>query len=615
MCGIVGVFNKTLKPVSESLLVRMNEQITHRGPDDDGYWRGDHVGIAMRRLSIIDLAGGKQPLWNENKQVVTVYNGEIYNYPELREGLVRRGHVLNTHCDTEVIPHLYEEKGDAFVEDLNGMFGIALWDRHRHRLLLIRDRLGIKPLYYTETDTQVLFASELKSLIAAGIKQDVSKRALYHYLTYGYIPAPLTIFENTYKLPPGHLAAVTDNKIEINRYWDVEPAERDVHTEEEWLDQLEALLMDAVRMRLISDVPLGALLSGGVDSSLIVAMMAQCSQKRVKTFTIGFDEESHNETQHARVVAERFGTDHHELIVRPQVADHFEKIVLQYDEPFADSSAIPTYFVSQMAREHVTVALAGDGGDETFAGYNRYVEYFQKRPLYSIPKGVRNATFGLLGRAMPDYFRGKRFCGSMRLDPFTDYTTGHIGISHSTLLSPKFMPTDATLDIMEMSAPYLNATHSSELDALCTHDLKLYLPDDILTKVDRMSMAVSLEVRVPILDHRLVEFGFGLPTHLRLQRKTGKYLLKKLLTRYLPEEHVYRHKSGFSIPLSKWFRGELSEPLRDKLNPAALQEVGLFNPEAVQHMLDIHQAGKQDFAKEIWRVLVAQIWGQQYLVN
>ena len=341
MCGIVGVLDRERKPVSRSLLVRMNEQIVHRGPDDDGYWLDGHIGLAMRRLSIIDLVGGKQPQCSEDGRIVTVYNGEIYNFPELRKGLISRGHVLRTECDTEVIPHLYEEKGDAFVDDLNGMFAIALWDRARQRLLLVRDRLGIKPLYYTQVNGQILFGSELKSLVAAGIDRTVSKEALYHYLTYGYIPAPLTIYEKVFKLLPGHLAIATDGGLEIKRYWDVKPEERDIRTEEEWLEQLDELLLDAVRLRLISDVPLGALLSGGVDSSLIVAMMARCSRNRVKTFTIGFDEASHNEAQHARTVAERFGTDHHELVVRPQVADHFENIVLQYDEPFADSSAIP----------------------------------------------------------------------------------------------------------------------------------------------------------------------------------------------------------------------------------------------------------------------------------
>lgn len=615
MCGIVGVFDLERRPVSESLLVRMNEQIVHRGPDDDGYWLDGHVGLAMRRLSIIDLAGGKQPLCSEDGQIVTMYNGEIYNFLELRKDLISRGHVLRTECDTEVIPHLYEEKGDAFVNDLNGMFAIAVWDRARQRLLLIRDRLGIKPLYYAQVNGQILFGSELKSLVAAGIKRLVSKEALYHYLTYGYVPAPLTIYENVFKLLPGHLAIATDNGLEVRQYWDVTPAEGDIRSEEECIEQLDELLLDAVRRRLISDVPLGALLSGGVDSSLIVAMMARCSRSRVKTFTIGFDEASHNEAQHARTVAELYGTDHHELIVRPKVADHFEKIILQYDEPFADNSAIPTYFVSKMARENVTVALSGDGGDELFAGYDRYIDFFRKRPLYCIPAPIRQYTLGLLGRLLPFGTRGKRFLMSLALDPLTDFVTGRDWFSNRSLISTDLVSTDDYLDTMEIAGPYIKAHYPSELDALCMHDLKLYLPDDILTKVDRMSMAVSLEVRVPLLDYRLVEFAFGLPPRLRLRGKTGKYLLKKLLERYMPAEHVYRSKQGFAVPLGKWFRDELREPLHDLLNTNMIRNVGLFNPKTVQHIVDMHMTGRWDFSGKIWQIFVAQIWGQRFLIN
>jgi asparagine synthase (glutamine-hydrolysing) len=403
--------------------------------------------------------------------------------------------------------------------------------------------------------------------------------------------------------------------LEIKRYWNITPEEGEICTEEEGLEQLEELLLDSVHRRLISDVPLGALLSGGVDSSLIVAMMAQCSHNRVKTFTIGFDEASHNEAQHARAVAERFGTDHHELVVRPHVADHFEKIILQYDEPFADPSAIPTYFVSQLAREHVTVALSGDGGDETFAGYHRYVDFFRKRLLYYIPTSVRRCTFGLLERLLPYGMRGKRFLWSLTLDPMTDYVTGHVGICNRALLSTDLVPGDNDLDTMEIAGTYIKAHYPSELDALCMHDLKLYLPDDILTKVDRMSMAVSLEVRVPLLDHRIVEFAFRLPAPLRLRQRMGKYLLKRLLERYLPVEHVYRYKHGFGVPLDKWFRGDLREPLFDILSPHTIRNVGLFNPDMVQRMIDMHMTGKWDFSKKIWQILVAQIWGQRFMMN
>jgi asparagine synthase (glutamine-hydrolysing) len=341
-------------------------------------------------------------------------------------------------------------------------------------------------------------------------------------------------------------------------------------------------------------------------------MMARCSRSRVKTFTIGFDEASYNEAQHARTVAERYGTDHHELVVRPQVADHFEKIVLQYDEPFADSSAIPTYFLSKMARENVTVALSGDGGDELFAGYDRYVDFFRKRPLYYIPAPIRRCTFGLLGRLLPFGTHGKRFLLSLALDPMTDFVTGRDWFSNFDLISADLISMGNDIDTMDIAGAYINAHYPSELDALCMHDLKLYLPDDILTKVDRMSMAVSLEVRVPLLDYRLVEFAFGLPPRLRLRGRTGKYLLKRLLERYLPAKHVYRSKQGFAVPLGKWFRDELREQLHDMLSPRMIRNVGLFNPKTVQRIVDMHMTGRWDFSGKIWQVLVAQIWGQRF---
>lgn len=608
MCGIVGIHDCERRPVSVEMLRTMNTQLLHRGPDDEGYWIEDDVGLAMRRLAVIDVKGGRQPVSDEQENVIAVFNGEIYNFRQLRSDLSQRGHRFRTQADTEVIPHLYEEMGESFVNELDGMFAIALWDRVRRRLLLVRDRLGIKPLFYTEKDGRILFASELKALVAVDLDCQICKEAIYHYLTYGYIPAPLTVYQGIFKLLPGHMAVCSDRGIDVQRYWDVRPervADRPIGA---WLEELEGLLLGAVRSRMISDVPLGAFLSGGVDSSLVVALMSRCSGAPVRTFTVRFDEPSHDEAAHARRVADRFGTEHREFAVRPSVADHLEDIVRQFDEPFADASAIPMYFLSKLTRDHVTVALSGDGGDEVFGGYHRYVDFFRKRPLYRIPRFVRRNTFGLAGRLLPAGVRGKRFLRSLALDPLSDYVVGDDEINNWDLLAGDFLPRSSLVDTMDVAGPYIHACYPSELDALCMHDLKLYLPDDILTKVDRMSMAVSLEARVPLLDHRVVEFGFRLPANLRLRGRTGKYILKKLLARYMPESHVHREKHGFGIPLGTWFRGELRGLLNDALSPETIRRVGLFQPETVQRMLAMHMSGTRNFEAKLWRVLVAQIW-------
>jgi len=610
VCGIVGILDLQRRPVSRETVRRMNDQIVHRGPDGEGYWVEGSVGLAMRRLAIIDLAGGQQPMRNEDGTIVLVYNGEIYNFKQLRKELVARGHTLHTQSDTEVIPHLYEERGVDFTDALNGMFAIALWDDNRRELVLARDRLGIKPLYYTEHDGRIMFGSELKSLVAAGIDLEISREAVYHYLTYGYVPAPFTCYERVFKLLPGHTAICSEAGIEIRRYWDVKPSPDPEPSAEVWLERLDDLLLDAVRSQMISDVPLGAFLSGGLDSSLVVAQMSRCSDRPVRTFTIRFDEDSHNEAHYARAVADRFGTDHTDLVVTPKVADHFERIIRQFDEPFADASAIPTYFVSELTRQHVTVALSGDGADEVFGGYHRYTQYFRKRRLYRIPRVLRQHVLAGIGGRLPDGVRGKRFLRSMRLDPRSDYVVGDDEISGRALLSSEFLSPSVCHDTMDISGPHINANYPSELDALCMHDLNLYLPDDILTKVDRMSMAVSLEVRVPFLDHRVVEMGFSMPANLRLRGNTGKYLLKQLLSRTMGDEHVHRKKMGFAVPLGQWFRGELRELLNDSLHETEIRRVGIFDPTTVGRMLKMHLSGRRNFEARIWRVLVAQLWAR-----
>ena len=609
MCGIVGIVDLAGRPVDRGLVEAMNARLFHRGPDEAGVWFGDGAGLAMRRLSIIDVAGGSQPCYDESQDIVTVYNGEIYNYPMLKQALLARGHVLRTSCDTEVIPHLYEDHGADLVTHLNAMFAIALWDRRRRSLLLARDRLGIKPLHYAVHDGRLYFASELKAFEPCGILGEPAPEAVYHYLTYGYIPAPLTIYKNVFKLPPAHRLQVEDGQIRISRYWDLAYRPAPPRPEPELIDELHALLLDAVKLQLISDVPLGAFLSGGVDSSTVVALMSQVASGRVKTFSIAFDDPAYDESHHARAVAERFGTDHREFTVSPDLllAD-MSSIVQYFDEPFADSSALPTFFLSKLTRGHVTVALSGDGGDELFGGYDRYIRFFRKRFLYRIPRAIRGVTVDLLDSLVPRGTRGKRFLRSLRLEPLEDYVVGDGELRHEELLTRDFRASIPDIDPLEPAHEFLMRPVSSELDALCLHDIGLYLPDDILTKVDRTSMAVSLEVRVPLLDHRVVEFAATLPAEQRLRGRTGKYILKRVLERYMPPEHVHREKRGFGVPLDEWFRDELREPLLDILESSAIRRAGVFRPESVDFLLRQHMAGHRDHKTLLWRLFVFHLW-------
>lgn len=608
MCGIVGVVNLDGSPVSRELVAAMNARIVHRGPDDEGYWFGDNVGLGMRRLSIIDLAGGQQPFFNEAGDVVTVYNGEIYNFPDLRRTLVARGHVLRSQCDTEVIPHLYEDHGIEFLHPLIGMFAIAVWDRQRRSLVLARDRFGIKPLYYAQRDNHLYFASELKALEPCAVLGPLSPQALFAYTSYGYIPAPLTVYEGVSKLQPGHRLELRDGQATLDRYWRMEYRPQPTRREPELIDELDHVLRAAVKSELISDVPLGAFLSGGVDSSTVVALMAAVGNAPVHTFSIGFEEASHDESRFAGEVARRFGTRHTQLTVRPGVWADVDHIVQQFDEPFADSSAIPTYCLSQLTRNHVTVALSGDGGDELFAGYDRYRDFFRKRPLYRIPDRIRRAVAGVASDILPQGTRGKRFLRSLTLDPFDDYLWGDRELWHGDLLQRDIIRSVERVHPMAGARSIFSTTRSSDLDRLCLHDIEFYLPDDVLTKVDRMSMAVSLEVRVPLLDHRVAEFAGTLAPSMRLRRRRGKYLLKKLLERYLPAELVHRPKQGFGVPLGHWFRHELREVLLDTLTPDRVRSTGVFCPQAVSFLIRQHLSGQRDQSTLLWHVFVFHLW-------
>ena len=623
MCGIAGIINTELNGGVEAEAVhRMCQTIIHRGPDDEGIYAKDGVGLGMRRLSIIDLAGGHQPVHNEDRTVWVVFNGEIYNFPELRPELEARGHRFYTNTDTEVIVHLYEDLGADCVQKLRGMFAIALYDERRRRLFLARDRLGKKPLHYASHNGQLLFGSEIKTILAVAPElAEVNPQALLRYFSFGYIPDPETAFVRIHKLPPGHLLELAEGKTTVRQYWDLpaygthEPA-----SEEECLEELEHRLAEAVRIRLIADVPLGALLSGGVDSSTVVALMARASSKPVKTFSIGLRNEDFNEAAYARTVAHRFGTDHHELIVEPRFSETLEALTRSLEEPFADSSMVPTYYVSRMARQYVTVALSGDGGDELFAGYERYQINLQRQRFDAIPEWAGRWYRSLIHPIVPHSMYGRRLAYNLSL-PWQDrYIDGFsllpaIGRERS-LFSRDFLKSAARCeDPRDLYRNYLGrAPAQDRLSQLMYLDTKAYLAGDILTKVDRMSMATSLEVRVPILDQVFVEWVTGLPGCWKLKDGQPKYILRKLARRVgVPPEVLDRPKQGFAIPLVHWMRNELKGELpRLLLEPRSLQR-GYADPKAIRLLLDQHFSGRQDHSRRIWQLLVLELWHRNFL--
>ncbi|HTV54477.1 MAG TPA: asparagine synthase (glutamine-hydrolyzing), partial [Terriglobia bacterium] len=555
MCGIAGLLNRDRDSLVDRATVRrMCRTIVHRGPDDEGIYVQGWVGLGMRRLSIIDLAGGRQPIHNEDSSIWIVFNGEIYNFPELRRHLEERGHRFYTNTDTEAIVHLYEDFGPECVQRLRGMFAFAIFDEPHQRLLLARDRLGIKPLHYACAPDRLIFGSEIKAILAAAPElAEINPQALLDYFYFGYIPEPATAFKRIQKLPPGHVALWTNSQISVRQYWDLpaygasEPA-----SEEECLQELETRLAEAVRMRLISDVPLGALLSGGVDSSLVVALMARASNAPVKTFSVGFSKRDFNEAQHARRVAQCFGTEHHELHVEPAIAQTIDDLTRALEEPFGDSSMIPTFYISRLAREHVTVALSGDGGDELFAGYDRYAIGLRRRALDPVPEWARRWYREHLHPLIPRSARGRAYAYNMALpwqERYLDSISFLPGFERqTTLLSDEFRASiDPGHDPLETFRACLDGAPAKDpLSQLLYLDTKTYLPGDILTKVDRMSMATSLEARVPLLDHLFVEYATSLPARWKLCGLQQKYILKKLAVRVgVPPEVVYRPKQGF----------------------------------------------------------------------
>lgn len=622
MCGIAGIVKTRPGIVEAAAVHRMCQTIIHRGPDDEGIYARNGVGLGMRRLSIIDLSGGHQPVHNEDKNVWVVFNGEIYNFSELRKDLERSGHRFYTNSDTEVIVHLYEEYGSDCVKRLRGMFALAVYDERSERLLLARDRLGKKPLHYCFDGSRLLFGSEIKALLAAAPElAEIDQQALLQYFSFGYIPDPATAFRHIRKLPPGHLLEFAEGQLSVRQYWEL-PAygTAQSQSEEGFLEEMEHHLAEAVRIRLISDVPLGALLSGGVDSSTVVALMARASSKPVRTFTIGFSEQDFNEAHAARTVAQRFGTEHRELIVQPKIGEMLQRLSSSLEEPFADSSILPTFYVSCMTREYVTVALAGDGGDELFAGYDRYATNLRGHVFKYIPSWAGKCYREHIFPRLPGDFRGRRFMFNSTLNDRDRYLDSISFLSafgrERAIFSKDFLATCvASAPPDQLFLDYFSSAPAKDLlSRLLYMDTKTYLPADILTKVDRMSMLTSLEVRAPILDHVFVEWATRLPADLKFRRGQGKYLLKKLAARVgVPKTVLDRPKRGFALPLVHWMRGELKEELLSiLLEPRSLQR-GYFDGKAVQDLLDEHWRGRRDRSGEIWLLLMFELWHRNFL--
>ncbi|OGR45160.1 MAG: asparagine synthase (glutamine-hydrolyzing) [Elusimicrobia bacterium GWA2_61_42] len=630
MCGICGIYNYgSGLPVTREALKAMNDLIVHRGPDDEGYYAAENAGLAMRRLSIIDVSTGHQPISNEDGTLWIVFNGEIYNFQELREGLLARGHKFKTKSDTEVILHLYEEKGADFPRELRGMFAVAIWDKNRKRLVLARDRMGKKPLYYAVTPSFFAFASELRSLLTVpGMPRDIDLKAVDSYLTLQYIPSPMSVFKSARKLEPASTLVFENGHLTTEKYWDLPLGARKLTGTpvEELKERLRAELAEAVKIRLISEVPLGAFLSGGIDSSVVVALMAKASPEPVKTFSIGFKEAEFSELGYAKQVARMYGTQHTEFVVEANMASVLEKLAWHYGEPFADSSALPSYFVAKETRKAVTVALNGDGGDENFGGYIRYqamkgASYFSALPMWAKkaalaamePFPEKTAPFNTVWR-LRKFLQAtsQRDLGMTYLSTMSFFKTDE----KERLLSDAFkngLGRDINFPERYIGGLFNKAEGLALTEKLMYTDLHSYLPDCLMTKMDIAAMANSLEARSPFLDHKVMEFAFLLPDNMKLRGFTGtKWLLKEAFKDMLPPQIYKRGKMGFGIPVGAWFRGELKDYWAGAcLSQKALGR-GYFKPEALYKLWDEHQRGTRDNGYRLWALLMLELWHRQY---
>ena len=628
MCGICGkVYHSGDRTVDGELLRSMASVINHRGPDDEGIYVKGNVGLAHKRLSILDLSpAGHQPMSNEDGSIWIVFNGEIYNFLDLREELQKKGHTFRSRTDTETIIHLYEEKGVECVNDLRGMFAFAIWDENKKRLFCARDRAGKKPFVYAHTEDGLVFASEIKSLLKdPTLKRSLDYTAIHHYLTYQYVPSPMSIFKSIKKLPPAHMLIYERGDLKIKRYWNLSYQNKlQLSSVEEYGEQFRDLFEEAVKIRLRSDVPLGAFLSGGIDSSLVVAVMSRLMNQPVKTFSIGFEEEGYDEVAFARLIAEKYETDHHEFTVKPDAVNILPKIVWHYNEPFADSSAIPTYYVSKMTRDFVTVALNGDGGDESFAGYERYVadklaDYYRRVPPFIREGIIRRAWINFPTVPTEETFSGglNGLSRGYRKPPERRYVRWICFFDNEMkgdLYTPSFKDLNRELDSVDLTVKWYEQADAEQfLDRTLFVDVMSYLPEDLLVKVDIASMAHSLEARSPFLDHKVMEFAASLPPNLKLRGMETKFLLKDTLSDIVPQEILQRKKMGFGVPLDVWFRNDLKEMAYDVLLDQKSIERGYFRKEYVSKMLDEHVSKQYDHSYRIWALLFLELWHKMFV--
>ncbi len=625
MCGIAGFITKdheVRKDERQIILDKMCKVITHRGPDEQGTAIEGRAALGMRRLSIIDLKGGQQPIYNESGSKFIVFNGEIYNFRELKTELESLGYTFKTNSDTETIIHAYEEFGTECLEKLRGMFAFAIWDKENESLFMARDRVGKKPLFFSLIENgNFVFGSELKCLQAHGeITNEIDYSALDAFLTFGYVPEDFCIFRGVQKLKPGHFLTFKDGRVTTNQYWDfkydiiAEPKD-----EADYINELRKKIREAVEVRLISEVPLGAFLSGGVDSSAVVGMMSQILDKPVKTFSIGFNEDTYNELKYARIAAKHFKTEHHEFIVTPDLVSEIDELVWHFDEPFADSSALPTYMVSKMAREFVTVVLSGDGGDELFAGYSRYVIDKKRSGLERLPKTIRSGLLQPLSEALPEKAKGKNFLYNTSLDAIGRYIDS---ISQFGKLKKRAFYTDKFRSNLEgcKSAERIyqsiarSVSTGNPIDNLLYLDSKTYLPGDILTKVDRMSMAASLEARVPLLDQDLIDFVTQrIPTSFKLKGLETKHIFKLALKGMVPDEILHREKQGFGVPIKDWINSELRDEIRDTLLDSRTIGRGYFDFKYIRSLLEEHHNNRRDHSSQLWVLFMLERWHREFV--
>jgi asparagine synthase (glutamine-hydrolysing) len=629
MCGIAGIYNfKNRTAVDNELLQRMTDVIQHRGPDADGIYANGPIGLGHRRLSIIDLSeAGRQPMFSHDERLSIVFNGEIYNFLDYRDDLQQRGHIFHSKTDTEVIIYLYREYGAECLKYLRGMFAFALWDADQRQLLLARDRIGQKPLYYYCDGQRLVFGSQLKCLMEdPGVPKEIDYEALHEYFMYLYIPAPRTIYKNIYKLPPAHYLLCTPDGIQgPHEYWDLSFAHVEEDRDEEYFcEKLLEAFQEATRIRLMSDVPLGAFLSGGIDSSGVVAMMAKSVSTPVITTSIGFEEKRFDETEFARIVSQHYHTDHFERVVKTDALGILEKLVWHLDEPFADSSAVPTYYVSKLSREKVTVALAGDAGDENFAGYDKYpIDVMEHSMRQALPESVKKWLIAPIARIypqwdwLPRYLRAKFFLTSITCSHARGFFRTNTFLTQTeqdALFSGDFKRATNGYDPFTVIKHWYNKADTADpLSKVQYVDIKSFLPADILVKVDRMSMANSLEVRAPMLDHVFMEFAATIPSQFKLKGQEKKYILKKAFTPYLPPEILYRKKHGFEVPLDRWFRNELKDLTSATIMSSEALQRGFFNPEYLQTMWRQHQSGQRNFGTNLWALLMFELWYRRFM--